>query len=51
MKTLQVIWNGQEIGTRKTDVQGYWSWTTRLTIGATYRFKAAGATSAALKRR
>ncbi|MBE2316464.1 cellulase family glycosylhydrolase [Solirubrobacter sp. CPCC 204708] len=39
------------IGTRRTDSQGYWSWTTRLTVGASYRFQAAGATSAALKRR
>jgi hypothetical protein len=39
------------IGTRKTDDEGYWSWTTRLSKGATYRFRAAGATSAAVKRR
>lgn len=39
------------IGTRRTDSQGYWSWTTRLTVGASYRFQAAGATSAAVKRR
>ena len=42
---------GAELGTRRTDAQGYWSWTTRLTVGASYRFQAAGATSAALKRR
>lgn len=41
----------KQIGTRKTDGQGYWSWTTRLTVGASYRFKAGGATSAAVKRR
>lgn len=38
------------IGTRKTDSQGYWSWTTRLTVGASYRYQAAGATSATVKR-
>ncbi len=38
------------IATRKTDAKGYWSWTTRLTR-ASYRFLAAGATSATLKRR
>jgi hypothetical protein len=37
------------IGSRKTDSEGYWSWTTRLSKGATYRFQAAGATSAAVK--
>ncbi len=36
------------IATRKTDSQGYWSWNTRLT-SASYRFLAAGATSATLK--
>ena len=41
----------RKIGTRRTDAQGYWSWTTRLSVGASYRFQAAGATSAALKRR
>lgn len=41
----------RRIATRRTDAQGYWSWTMRLTVGATYRFQAAGATSAALKRR
>jgi hypothetical protein len=39
------------IGTRRTDARGYWSWTTRLTSGALYRFQAAGATSASVKRR
>jgi hypothetical protein len=39
------------IGTRRTDAQGYWSWTTRLSIGAAYRFQAEGATSASVKRR
>jgi hypothetical protein len=39
------------IGTRRTDAQGYWSWTTRLTAGASYRYLAAGATSATVRRR
>jgi hypothetical protein len=39
------------VGTRRTDSQGYWSWTTRLSAGALYRFQAAGATSASVKRR
>jgi hypothetical protein len=39
------------IGTRKTDSEGYWSWTTRLSKGASYRFQAAGATSAAVAHR
>jgi hypothetical protein len=38
------------IATRKTDSQGYWSWSTRLS-SASYRFLAAGATSATLKHR
>ena len=46
-----LVARGATIGTRKTDAQGYWSWTTRLTVGASYRFQAAGATSATLKRR
>ena len=37
--------------TLDTDAQGYWSWTTRLTAGASYRYRAAGATSATVKRR
>jgi hypothetical protein len=41
----------KKLGTRRTDAQGYWSWTTRLTVGASYRFRAAGATSATFKRR
>ena len=41
----------RKLGTRRTDAQGYWSWTTRLSVGASYRFQAAGATSATLKRR
>jgi len=36
------------IATRRTDSEGYWSWTTRLT-DASYRFLAAGATSATLR--
>jgi hypothetical protein len=39
------------IGTRTTDARGYWSWTTRLTAGASYRYLAASATSATAKRR
>jgi hypothetical protein len=39
------------IATRRTDAQGYWSWSTRLIVGASYRFQAAGATSASVKRR
>lgn len=39
------------IGTRTTDAQGYWSWTKRLVPGASYRYLAAGATSATLRRR
>jgi hypothetical protein len=38
------------IATRRTDSQGYWSWSTRLT-SASYRFLAAGATSATLRNR
>ena len=36
--------------TVKTDSLGYWSWRTRLTKGASYRYVAAGATSSTLKR-
>ena len=39
------------VATRTTDAQGYWSWTTRLTAGASYRYLAAGATSATITRR
>lgn len=39
------------VATRTTDARGYWSWATRLLRGATYRYVAANATSAALKRR
>jgi hypothetical protein len=35
----------------RTDGQGYWSWRTRLSKGASYRYLAAGATSSTLKRR
>ena len=38
------------IATRKTDSEGYWSWSTRLT-SASYRFLADGATSATLRHR
>ena len=33
-----------------TDSRGYWSWSTRLIKGASYRYVAANATSATLKR-
>jgi hypothetical protein len=39
------------VATRKTDANGYWSWTTKLIKGASYRFLAASATSATLKRK
>jgi hypothetical protein len=39
------------IATRRTDAQGYWSWTTSLKAGASYRYRAAGATSATLRHR
>ena len=39
------------VTTRSTDTQGYWSWQTKLIKGASYRFRAAEATSATLKRR
>jgi hypothetical protein len=39
------------IGRRRTDSEGYWSWRTRLTPGASYRYLAAGAKSATLLRR
>ena len=38
------------VATRQTDSRGYWSWSTRLLRGASYRYVAANATSAALKR-
>jgi hypothetical protein len=38
------------VATRRTDSRGYWSWTTRLLRGASYRYVAANATSATLKR-
>jgi hypothetical protein len=38
------------VATRRTDSRGYWSWSTRLLRGASYRYVAANATSAALKR-
>ena len=39
------------VATRTTDSRGYWSWSTRLLTGASYRYLAAGATSATSKRR
>lgn len=39
------------VATRKTDTRGYWSWSTRLLKGASYRYLAAGATSATVSRR
>jgi len=45
-RTVSGAW--RTIATRKTDPNGYWSWNTRL-ISASYRFLAAGATSATLK--
>ena len=39
------------VATRATDSSGYWSWQTRLITGASYRYQAAEATSATLKRR
>jgi hypothetical protein len=38
------------VATRPTDSRGYWSWTTRLLTGASYRYQAANATSATLRR-
>ena len=38
------------VATRSTDSRGYWSWSTRLLTGASYRYVAANATSATLKR-
>jgi hypothetical protein len=39
------------VTTRSTDAQGYWSWTTRLTRGASYRYLAGAHTSATVTRR
>jgi hypothetical protein len=41
----------KKVHTARTDSQGYWSWRTRLSSGASYRYLAAGATSSTLKRR
>jgi len=41
----------KKVHTARTDSQGYWSWRTTLPAGASYRYQAAGATSATLKRR
>jgi hypothetical protein len=38
------------VATRSTDSRGYWSWSTRLLAGASYRYLAAGAASATMKR-
>jgi hypothetical protein len=38
------------VHTARTDSQGYWSWRAKLSHGASYRYRAAGATSATLKR-
>ncbi len=38
------------VASRATDSRGYWSWSTRLIPGASYRYRAAAATSATLKR-
>jgi len=38
------------VATRRTDSRGYWSWSTRLIKGASYRYVSANATSATLKR-
>jgi hypothetical protein len=38
------------VATRTADSRGYWSWSTRLFKGASYRYVAASATSATLKR-
>jgi hypothetical protein len=40
----------RKVATRKTDANGYWSWSTKLVAGASYRFVASSATSATLKR-
>ena len=39
------------VATRTTDAQGYWSWNTRLVKGASYRYTAGAAVSAAATRR
>jgi Cellulase (glycosyl hydrolase family 5) len=39
------------VHTARTDSQGYWSWSTKLSTGASYRYLAAGVTSSTLKRR
>lgn len=41
----------RDVATRRTDSRGYWSWTTRLIKGASYRYVAGNATSASVKRR
>jgi hypothetical protein len=39
------------VATRATDARGYWSWSTHLLKGASYRYLAAGATSATVNHR
>jgi hypothetical protein len=39
------------VATRKTDARGYWSWSTRLVKGASYRYRAGEAVSATATRR
>jgi hypothetical protein len=39
------------VAIRGTDARGYWSWSTRLLKGASYRYLAAGATSATVSHR
>jgi hypothetical protein len=41
----------RKVATRRTDAQGYWSWTTTLVKGASYRYKAGEAVSATATRR
>ena len=38
------------VKTLRPDGSGYWSWHTKLSKGASYRFQASGATSSTLKR-
>jgi hypothetical protein len=38
------------VATRRTDSRGYWSWSTRLLKGASYRYVTVNATSATLRR-
>ena len=38
------------VKTLRPDSLGYWSWHTRLSKGASYRYQASGATSSTLQR-